>query len=244
MTARARSARSLTAEAAFLARLDELRATLLEPEWRGGQQKHHVRCAAGHDCWPMPTSVQRGQGICKPCANVAHARIRFTAGEASFRLRLEQLRAVLLEPEYLGSKHPHRVRCANGHECQPRPNHVLKGGGICSVCAKNDPAAAEADFRARLADLGATPLYEKWLGSQRPHRVKCANGHGCHVRPGCVQAGQGCCKTCGPRTAHAQLGHSPPKRVSRPTGRTRSDPLGAGMARKQGIAQDSLNGRP
>src|ERR1039457_3140481 len=38
--------------AAFRARLAELGATLLEPEWLGAMRKHHVQCKAGHDCYP------------------------------------------------------------------------------------------------------------------------------------------------------------------------------------------------
>ena len=39
---------------------------------------------------------------------------------------------------------------------------------------------AEAAFLSRLAELGATPLYEKWLGVRRKHHVRCASGHDCY----------------------------------------------------------------
>jgi hypothetical protein len=119
---------------AFRDRLAELGAALLEPEYLGSGKRHHVRCAAGHDCWPRPTSVQRGQGICKKCGTAPFAAARFLAGGARFRLCLEQLGAVLLEPEYLGSKQPHLVRCPNGHECRATPNAVLMGHGLCRFC--------------------------------------------------------------------------------------------------------------
>jgi hypothetical protein len=73
------------------------------------------------------------------------------------------------------------------------------------VCACNNPAAAEAAFRARLAELGAVPLYETWLGSGRAHRVRCASGHICYSRPNDVQQGDGICRACaGSDTATAE----------------------------------------
>jgi hypothetical protein len=47
--------------------------------------------------------------------------------------------------------------CAAGQECAPAPKDVLRGRGLCSICARKDPAAAEAAFRARVEDLGARP---------------------------------------------------------------------------------------
>ncbi|MFE9793525.1 hypothetical protein ACFYRL_17505 [Streptomyces goshikiensis] len=189
------------AEAAFRARLAELGATLLEPEWRGVNRAHRVRCAAGHDCTPRPNGVGRGQGICRTCA-----RNDTKAAEAAFRTRLAELGATLLEPLYLGANESHRARCAAGHDCTPRPAHVRQGGGICRTCARNDTKAAEAAFRTRLAELGATLLEPEWLGNAAPHRVRCIAGHDCNPRPASVQQGQGICRTCAgqdPRVAEA-----------------------------------------
>src|SRR5436189_244364 len=84
-----------------------------------------------------------------------------------------------------------RPRCAAGHECSPRPGSLLSGQGPCRVCARQDPATAEAAFRARLAELGATLLEPRWLGANTPHWVRCAAGHDCSPRPNSVQRGRG-----------------------------------------------------
>ncbi|MFZ4266570.1 hypothetical protein ACOZDX_13650, partial [Streptomyces arboris] len=148
-----RRASSLRAEAAFRARLAELGATLLETDWLGNGARHRVRCLRGHDCTPRPTDIQRGQGLCRACAGNDPE-----SAETAFRARLAELGAVLLESEWLGSGTPHRVRCAKGHGCTPRPNSVQKGQGLCRACAGNDPESAETAFRARLAELGAVLL--------------------------------------------------------------------------------------
>jgi hypothetical protein len=55
--------------------------------------------------------------------------------EAAFRARLAKLGAELLEPQYLGVKTPHRVRCAAGHVTTPTPDNVVNGRrGICRIC--------------------------------------------------------------------------------------------------------------
>ena len=90
----------------------------------------------------------------------------------------------------------------------PTPNDAQKAKGICRVCAGNDPAAAEAAFRARLAALGAELLEPKWLGAQKKHRVRCSAGHECSPRPSDVRQGHGICRTCvgqDPVTAEAAL---------------------------------------
>jgi hypothetical protein len=79
------------------------------------------------------------------------------AAEVGFRVRLAELGAELLEP-YKSSGTPHHVRCAAGHDCYPTPGQVRDGIGICRTCSGQDPAAAEANFRERLAELGAVLL--------------------------------------------------------------------------------------
>lgn len=195
---------SIAAEAAFRKRLDELGATLLEPEWLGALRKHRVRCANGHDCLPCPHDVQRGNGICRTCSRCDPA-----AAEAAFRARLAELGAALLEPRWLGSDEPHRVRCAAGHECAPKPNKVVNcGRGICRTCSGRDPAAADAAFRATLSAFGATPLYDEWRGVRAPHHIRCQKGHDSFPMPAHVQQGKGICRVCArrdPATAEAEF---------------------------------------
>ena len=189
-------ARALAAEAAFRARLDELGATLLE-SYINNHTPCRVRCAAGHDWRPRPSWVTLSGGICGTCEVANRKRnARSLAAEAKFHLRLEQLGAELLEPEWLGSWTPHRVRCANGHVCRPIPATVVYGAGVCRTCVGNDSEAAAAAFQARLTELGAELLEPEWLGKDRPHRARCANGHDCWPQPGNVRAGVGICPTC------------------------------------------------
>lgn len=194
----ARRSDSVAAEAAFRKRLAELGATLLEPEWLGRDKPHRVRCGQGHDCRPRPASVLRGQGPCWTCSGRSPV-----AAEANFRKRLAELGAELLEP-YVNNKSPLRIRCRAGHVSRKSPQGVMKGPGICRVCSGKDPADAEAKFRAGLHELGAVPLFEKWLGSEVPHPVRCAAGHDWNAWPARLRQGSACGSCAGNDTAAAE----------------------------------------
>lgn len=179
------------AERAFRARLEAAGATLLEPRWLGSHKPHRVRCAFGHEVAPWPLSLAQGQGLCRACVGLDPK-----AAEAAFRARLAELGATLLEPGWLGKDTPHRVKCARGHTSSPRPGDVRVGHGVCRTCVGQDPAVAEAAFRARLAELGATLLEPEWKGSGSPHRVRCQAGHECSPTPDNVRQGNGICRSC------------------------------------------------
>ena len=132
----------------------------------------------------------------KQRAAAASNKVRGERSLAKFKACLDAIGAELLEPEWLGARAPHRVRCANGHDCAPMPNNVISGYGPCRTCKGTDPATSFAKFRARLDELGATLLEQTWLGSHVPHRIRCAAGHESSPQPGNVISGGGICPTC------------------------------------------------
>ncbi|MFE5792952.1 hypothetical protein ACFQ8C_10295 [Streptomyces sp. NPDC056503] len=182
----------MRADALFRARVAGLGGEVLETEWFGTRKPHRVRCGAGHESSTYPTNVLAGKGICRICAH----RARSLEAEAAFRARVAERGGIVLEESWLGNHEPHRARCANGHECAPRPAHVQQGEGICSTCAGNNKDVAEGAFRDALATMGATLLEPVYLGANEPHRVRCPNGHECRPRPALVRRGAAMCQTC------------------------------------------------
>jgi len=67
---------------------------------------------------------------------------------------------------------------------------------MCRICAGVDPAAAWANFRKRVAELGGEVLEPEWLGAAKPHRCRCAKGHERRRTPNKVQQGGGICSVC------------------------------------------------
>jgi hypothetical protein len=184
------------AEQGFRKRLAELGATPAWDEWLGARKPHRVICKDGHECWPRPDGIRRGRGPCSVCAGNDPA-----TAEKAFRECLAELGATPAWTQWQGTGKPCNVICKEGHECSPRPSNVLRGGGLCRICAGRDPATAEAAFRKRLAELGAAILWTEWLGARTGHRVRCAAGHECWPRPDDLRAGTGICRVC--------VGHDP-----------------------------------
>lgn len=52
----------------FRERVTALGGQVIEPEWLGNFTGHRAICREGHECTPIPASVQQGQGICRYCA--------------------------------------------------------------------------------------------------------------------------------------------------------------------------------
>lgn len=126
---------SATAGRAFLVRLERLGATLLESEWLGTRRRHRVMCSTGHICMALPASVQQGQDVCRRCALAREGRIRAKTAEERFLALLAELGGIMVEPEWLGARTPHRMICPEGHACIAKPNNVQQGNGMCRECA-------------------------------------------------------------------------------------------------------------
>lgn len=130
-------------------------------------------------------------------ASRAYNAKRSAAAWSAFRDAVESQGGTVLEDAWKGSRQPHRVRCAEGHEVTPRPCNVMAGKGICRTCTgRNDTAGAEARFRAAVESLGGTVLEGAWKGSHTPHRVRCAQGHEGAPHPSYILQGGGICLPC------------------------------------------------
>lgn len=198
---------SVKAEQKFREQLEELGATLLEPGWLGANVPHRVRCANGHIASPYPGNMRRHRtgGVCVECSRINDPRSR--NAESRFRRRLTELKAELLETEWVGTSHSYRVRCWCGYETNTWPSGILAGGGFCLACNGLDPKGAEARFLARLAKDGATPL-EPYRTARLPVKTICAAGHECFPTQENLKRGGGVCSACSgcdPKEAHRRF---------------------------------------
>lgn len=166
--------------------------TVLEESWLGSNKPHRVRCAAGHTSTPRPNHTKQGVGICLTCSGRSSE-----AAWRAFRDAVEQQGGAVLEESWLGKGVRHRVRCPAGHAASPYPSRVQQGSGICRTCSGQDPEAAWQSFRDAVERQGGTVLDESWLGSNKPHHVRCAAGHPSTPRPAnVVHHLQGACRAC------------------------------------------------
>jgi len=183
------------AGAAFLARVEELGATLAEgAAYVDAQSPVALICKEGHPCRPRPTHVQQGHDLCAACSGMSSA-----ATEAKFAARVAELGGELAPGSvYVNNHTPVRLRCRRGHRCAPRPHGVLAGQGLCARCYAQDCAApAEAAFREAVALAGARfGPGAVYVNSSTPVALLCALNHECSPRPGDVAKGQGPCRVC------------------------------------------------
>src|SRR5690348_14928438 len=153
-TVRELSPRSQAAWDVFRARLDELGATLVEPEWRGAIARHEAKCSAGHTCYPIPHMLRRNR-LCLKCPSPTSI-----AAWERFQQRVEELGGEVLDQEWRGSRQTYSVRCPAGHLVRIWPIGLHQGRGICSVCSGQSPQVAWEDFQSLVRQLGGVVIEE------------------------------------------------------------------------------------
>lgn len=183
-----------TAEAALRARVAELGAVFAEGAvYANSETPVALVCARGHVCAPRPDSVLRGKGLCRICVRRDRA-----AAEADFLATVARLGGRLADGAAYGNTDTRlRVVCAERHITCPMPKLVMKGGGLCRVCSRKDPGAAEAAFLARVAELGGVIVPgARYVNRKTQVELECAKGHRCRVRPASLANGNGLCEKC------------------------------------------------
>ena len=87
-------------------------------------------CKFGHPCSPLPCNLYKeNRGLCKTCAICDPA-----VAKANFWAAVEAVRGRVVG-EYFNCDTKVDCVCEFGHPCNPKPNSVQQGGGICATCA-------------------------------------------------------------------------------------------------------------
>lgn len=159
--------------------------------YEGRQKGILLMCPSGHAIKPVASSVMKSERI--PCRSCFEER-QSAEAKALFLSRMDELGATVTG-RYLTIQTPVNALCKNGHACAPRPSNVRNGQGICRTCAGQNPVVAEANFRARVEELGGEVLGQ-YRGTGRPVLVRCAEGHLSEPYPNNVRNGEGVCRFC------------------------------------------------
>ena len=111
--------------------------------------------------------------------------------EALQRLReaARQLGIECLDTEWLGVNAHYRLRCAQGHEYQRKPNAILTYGRGCPECRNH---ARLARLQAIAEQHGGRCLEARYLGNKALYRVICAKSHTWKVTGGAILQGTWC----------------------------------------------------
>lgn len=114
--------------------------------------------------------------------------------EADFFRRVAEQGGTVLGT-YVNSQTPVHVRCALGHDGNPRPASLAKGNGLCWVCSGRHQGATEQRLRALVAALGGEVI-GPYLNGHTTISVRCGNGHKSRRHPQHVLSGGGICRIC------------------------------------------------
>ena len=146
-------------------------------------------CKNGHTCYPIPSNINKGQGMCKKCAGLCPIE-----AENNFIKNIEGLGGKVVG-EYEGCHTPIKCLCKNNHVCYPIPSKIQQGQGMCKKCANICPEQAKENFVENIKNLGGKVVGE-YIDSNTKIECLCKENHTCFVRPDYIKQGHGMCKIC------------------------------------------------
>jgi len=152
----------------MLQQLKEIAASrnglLLSKHYRTARSHVRWRCAKGHEWKALPDAVKRGSW-CPVCSGT------FPLTLARMRDYARGFGGKCISEKYVNSKSHIRWRCAEGHEWEAKPDHVLKGHW-CPVCSSG---ISERICRALLEQLTGFRFAKarpKWLKNERGKQME------------------------------------------------------------------------
>ena len=146
-------------------------------------------CSNDHSCNPRPNGIQQGEGMCKICAGNDSE-----TAKQNFYNNIKILGGTVIG-EYTNSSTPVDCICVKGHACNPRPNDIQQGHGMCKICAGNDSETAKQNFYNNIKILGGTVIGEYTNSSTQVDCI-CKDGHPCNPNPNNINNGHGMCRIC------------------------------------------------
>ena len=152
---------------------DEYRTTLGKLWWR---------CAEGHE-WETTPNTILGGCWCPRCRR----------RQPDIRKMQEHAKAIggqCLSERYINKNTKLRWQCAEGHEWDATPGHVINSGSWCPYCAGN--IVTIDDIRAAAAARGGRCISTRYRGSSTKLLIECGEGHRWRVRPAELRAGSWC----------------------------------------------------
>jgi len=177
-----------TAKQNFYKRIKELEGEVIG-EYVNARVRVECKCKKGHDCNPLPNSIQQGYGMCKICAGNDSK-----TAKQNFYNNIKKLGGEVIG-EYVNNNTPVKCKCKNGHDCSPIPGNIRQVQGMCLICTGQDPETAKQNFYNNIKKLGGEVIGE-YVNNNTPVKCKCKNEHDCNPRPSGVQQGHGMCLIC------------------------------------------------
>jgi hypothetical protein len=146
-------------------------------------------CEKGHICFPRPSEIQQGGGMCKKCSGHCQEQAK-----DNFIKSIENIGGKVIG-EYIDAHTPVECVCKNNHTCYPYPTNIQRGLGMCLTCAGQNPLEVEKKFINFVIQKGGE-IIGKYDGSKTSVHCKCKYGHDCYPTPETLQSYGTFCITC------------------------------------------------
>ena len=140
-------------------------------------------CQNGHSCNPKPNRIQQGEGMCRICVGT-----NSESAKQNFYKNIENSGGRVIG-EYINSSTPVECICQNGHSCNPKPNRIQQGEGMCRICVGTNSESARQNFYNNIENSGGRVI-GRYINSSTPVEWICQNGHFINTRP------NGICRMC------------------------------------------------
>ena len=101
-------------------------------EYKGKDIPIECICKQGHICNPRPSSIRDGNGMCRICVEQDPK-----TAKQNFITTIEKKFEGQVIGEYKGCDTPVDCICKYGHKCNPRPNNIKTGQGMCNRCSQS-----------------------------------------------------------------------------------------------------------
>jgi hypothetical protein len=171
----------------FESKVKELGGVVLG-EYKNALTRVLCKCVEGHVCLPIPTKVQCGRGICTECSKYPkYSENRF--------IDAVRLQGGIVIGKYKGNENRVECICSKGHECNPFPRYVKRGGHVCKKCSGVCQIEASNKFQERVKKQNGT-IIGYYINSYTPVECICVKLHTCFVIPDTLRNENQMCSYC------------------------------------------------
>jgi len=139
-----------TAKQNFIVNITKLGGMVIG-EYKRKDKPVKSKCKNGHICYPTPSYIRDGGGMCGQCAPNNHE-----TAKQNFIRKIKELEGIVVG-EYKNCGEDVDCICKNGHRCHPKPNNIQQGVGMCGRCSQS---AGEMLLETTLTSLNLDSQYQ------------------------------------------------------------------------------------
>lgn len=174
----------------FVQKIKELGGIVIG-KYISSEKRVHCCCKDKHDCYPTPSSVNKGTRICPTCDPNSSI-----SAEARFIAKVAKFGGTILG-KYIDASTKVPCICRKKHYCSITPNNLSRKKDLCVICAGLSKEVAKQKFINTMLNRGYI-IKGEYVNSGNYVLCTCNENHDFLVKPAEVQQKRGYCYECHP----------------------------------------------